>query len=282
MSSMMLSGFDLRFASDIPIPGAISGDGSGHDDVIPVLIGKPRPISGKGQFARVGDDIVYTHSTGCFRCSGTRIAIEPGEPFDQDDLGALLVANALPAILWQRGCFVLHAAGLRLPGGKTVAIAGPRGSGKSRLLADLVQAGAAPIGDDSLSLRTSEAQVTAAGLPGGWYERAPGAAERTFRTAPAASSGGATALDLLVFLDGPAMALAPVPTLSALELLLRHRHRPQVPQLLGRESDGLRQAALIASRLPAVAVSPQALLEKGTGPIREALTDLALNCNRDN
>lgn len=91
----MQFGFGLHLHSDTPVPGAVVPD-------CPIIAPTIRIV-------RTRDDAHI------------------------DDVGAQLIANALPALLWLSGSFMLHAACVRLPSGGVVAIAGHSGSGKSRL-----------------------------------------------------------------------------------------------------------------------------------------------------
>lgn len=245
-------GFGLALASDLAVPGAIErAAGADAPEVrialTPAAAQAPDPL-----FELDGEAIIYRNPAGTFRCAPDRIEIAPADPPDHDDLGALLVANALPAVLWRRGHFMLHAACVRLADGLTIAIAGHSGSGKSRLAASLVAAGAELVGDDSLALTANDGSVFAAGLPGGWFVRTPESAERPFRPVPPGPSAGSARLDLLAVLGPDAPAGDRPAPLEALQLLLQHRHRPQVPLLLGRQGRVLAEATRIVRDLPMI------------------------------
>jgi hypothetical protein len=268
-------GFGLRMTSDLPVPGALAGDNSDTGPAIRIALGASNAPLPELGFSRDGDAIVYHHPCGLFRCSHDRIDIAPGEQSGLQDLGELLVANALPALLWQQGAFMLHAACVRLPDGPTVAIAGHSGAGKSRLAARLVAAGAELIGDDSLALTAADQGIAAKGLAGGWFARSPDGSEREFKPAPTSQARGECVLDLLVVLSGESGDAASLSPIAAIELLLHNRHRPQVPLLLGRQAAVLAQAATIARRLPIVSIGAEQLI--GANPISTfaLLADLA-------
>lgn len=275
LESVVQFGFGLRLASDLPIPGAIPDDsGRAGEPVRITLRGKCKPIA-EPSFERDADAIVYRHPCGQFRCEEDFIGIEPGEQASLQDLGELLVANALPALLWQQGAFVLHAACVRLPGGPTVAIAGPSGAGKSRLAASLVAGGAELIGDDSLALFPTDQGVQAKGLPGGWFARRPEGGLREFRKVTGGPGRGECLLDVLLVLGGQGREVARFSTIEALEQLLQHRHRPQVPLLLGRQAAVLALAAAIARRLPIASLDAQALISCDPIATCAFLADLA-------
>ena len=222
-----------------------------------------------------GDEIVYTHPAGRFRCTKDRISIAPGELASAADLSELLVANALPALLWQRGAFVLHAACVRIPDGPAVAIAGPSGAGKSRLAAALVAGGAQLIGDDSLALYPENNGVLAQGLPGGWFARSRDSADREFVCVEAGPAQGECVLDFLVILTGEERSAPRLVPIEAVEQLLLNRQRPQVPLLLSQQGRVLTEATMIARQLPIACIAPQGLFENDPNAISTFLTDLA-------
>jgi energy-coupling factor transporter ATP-binding protein EcfA2 len=245
-------GFGLALASDLAVPGAIDRAAAIDAPVVRIALAPAVAQEAEPLFELDGEAIVYRNPAGTFRCTLGRIDISPADPPDLADLGTLLVANALPAVLWQRGHFMLHAACVRLTDGLTIAIAGHSGSGKSRLAASMVEAGAELIGDDSLAVVPSDHGVIAAGLPGGWFVRSPGSVERPFRQVPPGPSAGSARLDLLAVLGPGEPATDRCAPIEALELLMQHRHRPQVPLLLGRQGRVLSDAARIARDLPVI------------------------------
>ena len=275
MESGTQFGFGLRMTSDLPVPGALPGDRDDAGPAIRIALGQledPWPEPG---FSRDGEAIFYRHACGLYRCQADRIDVAADGQTELQDLGELLVANALPALLWQHGAFMLHAACVRLPGGAVVAIAGQSGAGKSRLAASLVGAGAELIGDDSLALYAAEQGVLAKGLAGGWFARSPDGAEREFRHATASPARGEGALDLLVVLGGENGEAACLSPIAAIEPLLQNRHRPQVPFLLGQKAKVLAQAAAIARQLPIALIPAQGLIDADPIVTIAVLSDLA-------
>lgn len=245
-------GFGLALASDLAVPGAVERATVNDAPMVRIALAPTTAQAPDPLFELDGETIVYRNPAGTFRCAPDRIEIAPADPPDLADLGTLLVANALPAVLWQRGHFMLHAACVRLADGPTIAIAGHSGSGKSRLAASLVAAGAELVGDDSLAIAASDHGVIAAGLPGGWFVRSPGSVERPFRQVPSGPAAGSARLDLLAVLGPGEPTVARCAPLEALELLMQHRHRPQVPLLLGRQGRVLSAATRIARELPVI------------------------------
>lgn len=268
-------GFGLRLASDLPIPGALPGDNGDAGAAIRIALQAPGKTAAELGFSRQADAIVYRHPCGLFRCEKKRIDVDPGEQADLQGIGELLVANALPALLWQQGAFMLHAACVRLPNGSAVAIAGQSGAGKSRLAASLVATGAELIGDDSLALCAANQGILAKGLAGGWFARSPDGAEREFMRVATGQARGECMLDLLVVLGGESGEAARLSPIEAIEQLLHNRHRPQVPLLLGRQAEVLAQAATIARRLPIARIKAQGLIEGDPISTCDFLADLA-------
>lgn len=268
-------GFGLELVSDLWVPGAVAIAPQTNACSVRIAILDACAADPEVQFVCEGEAIVYRHPTGIFRCFPDRIEITPREPLDLEDLGALLIANALPAVLWQRGAFVLHAACVRLSGGLTIAIAGPSGAGKSRLAAGFVAAGAELIGDDSLALTVNEDGVLASGLPGGWFSRDKDSSSREFVPTPAGQAGAMVRLDLLAVLGEAGSAFHHLAPLAALEILMQNRHRPQVPDLLGLRGQVLSHAVKIARGLPLVSLAACGGTDSDLASLRSVLARLA-------
>lgn len=182
-----------------------------------------------------------------------RIAVQPAEGCDETALSALLIATALPIQFWWRGDLVLQAAGVILPGQVTVtAIAGPGGAGKSTLVAQCLAAGAELVGDDTLRLWRSPRGWVVAGLSGGYFHRAPDGS-RQFTELPQQRPVPARPLGRMLALALPRGDRPQVSTLTgseALTALLDSRHRPELPQLLGRAEAQLPSLAGLSASLP--------------------------------
>lgn len=134
----MQFGFGLHLHSDIPVPGAVVPDCPIIAPTIRIVRDSFAPGTNDPGFSKIGSAILYQHSDASFLCDAQQISVQTRDDAHIDDVGAQLIANALPALLWLAGSFMLHAACVRLPTGGVVAIAGHSGSGKSRL------AGASP------------------------------------------------------------------------------------------------------------------------------------------
>jgi len=275
VETMTQFGFGLRMSSDLPVPGALPGDNEDSGPVVRIALQELDDQLPELGFSCDGAAIVYRHPCGLYRCSQNRIDVAVDGQASLQDLGELLVANALPALLWQQGAFMLHAACVRLPDGPSVAIAGHSGAGKSRLAAHLIAAGAELIGDDSLALSATDQGIAAKGLPGGWFARNADNTERHFKLAAPGLMRGECQLDLLVVLGEDRSEAARFSPIAAIEQLLLNRHRPQVPLLLGRQAEVLAQAATIARRLPTSCLSAQSLIDADPIMTITRLTDLA-------
>jgi hypothetical protein len=282
VETMTQFGFGLRMTSDLPVPGALPGDNGDSGPVVRIALQALDDHLPELGYSRDREAVIYRHPCGLFRCDRDRIDVAADGQGQLSDLGELLVANALPALLWQQGAFMLHAACVQLPGGPAVAIAGHSGAGKSRLAASLVAAGAELIGDDSLALYATDQGIEAKGLPGGWFARNPEGTERHFKHATQGLARGICPLNLLVVLveeSDEAVRLSPI---GVIEQLLLNRHRPQVPLLLGRQAEVLAQAATIARRLPTSCLSALSLIDADPIVTISRLTDLARPDSRVN
>ncbi|MES2016465.1 MAG: hypothetical protein V4484_08205 [Pseudomonadota bacterium] len=179
---------------------------------------------------------------------GLTITVEPAVGADQDAIEGMLIATALPVLLWMRNRVVLHGACVQLarsPAG--FAIAGPSGSGKSTLLQQFYQRGASVVGDDTICLGLAHAAVSASGLPGLIHGPVTGSARR-----PAIAVATDKALDgcrlnaVFVLRRAPAPAdpvLSELTGVAALEAMLGQRHRAGVLHLLGKQAAVLQALA---------------------------------------
>lgn len=193
-----------------------------------------------------------------YRCTPTGIDVTPIAGAPQDMIEALLIATALPAVLWLQGDFMLHAAAV-IPhdwGDGALAIAGPSGSGKSRLAAAFLARGAWLIADDSIAVRrpnrTDAAAPRCAGLAGGYHlPIQSGAAPRVFHPVADRSARRAARLAAVVVLDdGSRASRTRLGAVAAVEALLANRHRASVPRLCGLDPHVLRDAARLARTVP--------------------------------
>jgi hypothetical protein len=251
-----LTAYDLTLASELPVLGALAAGSATRPDAV-IRIGAETierdPGAAPAIYQRDQDTLVFSApEVARYRCRADEIAVEPYADAAPDDVVALLIATALPALLWSRDDFVLHAAAVRLPGSKSaLAIAGESGSGKSTAAAALIGHGASLIADDSVRLRMHAGGVEASGLAGGYFMCGPDG-DRPFHRVPSSQSLARCALGAIVVLapgDGEAR-LERLTSLRAIEQLLRHRHRFRIPSILGRDAEILRFCASTVREVP--------------------------------
>jgi hypothetical protein len=174
MTQTDLYGFGLRIASAVPVPGALPVQRDDPAAMIGIALATSQPDDGPTGFWADAGIIAYRHAGATFRCSHDTISVTAPPGADPAAVGRLLIANALPALLWLREAFMLHAATVVPPGREqAVAVIGASGSGKSRVALAALHGGAELIGDDSLAISIRDGTVTGAGLPGGccWNRR---------------------------------------------------------------------------------------------------------------
>lgn len=159
-----LTGYGLRLASQLAVPGAMPEAGDAAPDVM--IVREPPTSTQAGPvYALMPDGLQFMCAgVATYRIGTDTIAVAPDPDAAPGAVSGMLVATALPALLWLRGRFVLHAAAAQLAGGDAVAIAGGTGSGKSTVLAQLVDAGAALLGDDTIAFDPATARY-ASGWP---------------------------------------------------------------------------------------------------------------------
>lgn len=242
-------GFGLSIASDFAIPGAVELGGDTTSDLT--------IRSGTAQLdAEARSDPPYrllakqlqltvTGTADYLLASPSELIVQPHPGASAEEVSALLIATALPMALWARAGLVLHASGVVLPGtDRAIALAGPSGSGKSVLARALIERGARLVGDDTLWLRQHGDTINASGLPGGTFDQS---AARQFHPTSTAQRAETAPLGAIVYLTGETGKLTG-PT--ALATLLRHRHRPRIPALLGIEAERLALSALLCAKVP--------------------------------
>lgn len=273
--SLDLLGWSLRIRSELAIAGAVPAEGAAAPDVM-VSLGAAETLTGSTRFPYIfGDGTILFEPPGVgrYRIEPDRIIVEPAPGAAEDDVAALLVATALPALLWMRGCFVLHAACVVGAREGAFAFAGASGTGKSLLSASLVREGRSLVGDDTVILTTEGAQVIAAGLPGGQFVadvETLSLAERAYAEVPPEQRRGEAPLKAICLLrpaDGTEPGLTRLESVQSVAALLANRHRPAVPRGLRLEARSLEQAGNIAGLVPIYAldfdparIAPDALI----------------------
>ncbi|HVR91335.1 MAG TPA: hypothetical protein VHG29_09620 [Novosphingobium sp.] len=248
-------GFGQMIDSAIAIPGTIAVP----TDIPPgpplTVAGRAASPPGPGDLYRIEHGIFVYSLAGVasFRCTPGSIALAAPTNADPALIAELLVANALPAVLWQQGSFVLHASAVVLDEDVgAIAIVGPAGSGKSSVAAALLDHGALLVGDDSLRIDCEATGATVSGLSGGLFDAIVPGEQRRFRpVTPDCAVPSARLLGIAVLDERAAsFRLDRVARLRAVELLLAHRHRPGIPALLGMRQSVVAQATAIARSVP--------------------------------
>lgn len=250
-------GFGQVLDSDRAIAGTIPAPDAAAPTGIAIRHHPPAPAAPAPIYTPGADGLVFAAPlVGSYRCRPDAIDVTPHPDADPAVVAALLIATALPAVLWLQGCYVLHAAAVRLPGhDAAIALAGPSGIGKSTIAADVLARGGDLVADDSIALRGS---VHASGLPGGLFEPID-AARRRFVPVPCGRGLAGASLAAIFVLSRPASdadaqgACVRLDPLAAVQALLQHRHRPRVPDCLGRQRETLASCALSSAAIPVYA-----------------------------
>ncbi|MYD86899.1 MAG: hypothetical protein F4130_12680 [Acidobacteria bacterium] len=207
------------------------------------------------------------------RNRGREIVVAPSNGTD-DQVGAFLCGPVLGACLQQRGYLTLHASAVETEAG-AVLFAGPRGIGKSTLLAALLDRGYRMLADD-----VSAIVVRAGGRPEvlgafphvrlwadvldrlRWNGQARALAEvrgarrkwwlpvERFREAPLA----VRAVCVLSAHDRDSIEMRPAPVSTAFASLVRHTYRPRLVRALGLERPRFRMVEAVVRRARVVLV----------------------------
>jgi len=261
--TLFFRAFGLIIASNVNIPGAIPLNdttiGTQMPDVhIEQLCALDAELMTRTHpYSREGEQFLFcARGVALYRFIGdSRIIIEPAAHAVQTTIEALLIATALPALLWIRGHIVLHAAAAILPGReRAVAIMGKSGIGKSTVLDQLVIRGATVVADDSVCVAINGDHVTISGLAAGYFIHEDTQSPRTLVRPPASQSAPQADLAALFILerrhDGRDPSFEKCIGAQKLEGLLNNRHRPGVLQVLGTEHLLLSKIATLATHIP--------------------------------
>ncbi len=252
--------YGLNIASEFEIPGGIRSEQLVHDADIIIrrgiaAIGIADAVN--GPYTRNGSALLFD-ATGVaryFAPSPDQLLVEPYQGSDSREVCELLIATALPMLMWMRGGIVLHAAGIAPVGrNEAIAIAGPTGIGKSTLAAGLMQSGAKLVGDDSLCLTMRDNEPVVSGLSAMLFQSNGPNSLRTATEIPLDLQVDNTRLSALVILritDGEApKAQRRLQSAEAIEAILQNRHRPKIPAILGLEAAVFQQCILHCRTLP--------------------------------
>lgn len=249
-------GWGLVIDSAVPLPGAMAaGDDEAGPD-IRIAFGSVPAWRGRTAFGpyRVADADLFEFAMPGVATFTIRdraeILVDPEPAARKDDIAAMLIATAIPALIWARGDILLHGAAA----GASI-VCGASGSGKSRWLERKLKRGCGAIADDSVRLQICGDQVFASGLPGGFWQRyGPAESDRSHIAIPVARQRRQAPIRSLIVLEpGPRTTLHGPGALAA---LLRHRHRPRIAGLLGTEPDLLPKLARIGANLRIVSRPP--------------------------
>lgn len=191
--------------------------------------------------------------------NGNALSVTPQPGAALNEVIELLIATALPMVLWMRGDTVLHAAGVVPQGAdQAIAIAGPSGAGKSSIAAEFLRRGATLIGDDTLRVSQRGRRLEVSGLPASYFVRDGSAESRRAIAVPEQQIGERAELGAIVVVepteiesDGPPKRLSGAAAVAA---LLRNRHRPRVPALLGHEQRSFEHCLLLARSVPVYSI----------------------------
>ena len=252
--------FGLNIASEYEIPGGIRFEQLVSDADIVIATGDTS-ISNievvNGPYSRSGEALVF-NAPGIARYyapTPAQLFIEPYSGANSRHVGELLIATALPMLMWMRSGIMIHAAGI-VPVGmeQAIAISGPSGAGKSTLAAGLIEAGGRLVGDDSLWLTLQDDAQIVSGLSATLFRSDDPTASRTEIALPSQSRVENAQLAAMIVLriadENTQPAINRLQGVEAIEALLKNRHRPKIPAILGLEAALLPQTMLHCRTLP--------------------------------
>jgi len=150
MTSYLAHG--LQIDSEVPLPELRPGSNRAADVHIrygSVPTALPDPVKSCGFFQAAPDTLLLTvKDVGRYLVThGRDIVVEPLPDCSEDLVRVFLLGSTFGALLHQRHLLVMHASSIETARG-AVLFVGPRGHGKSTLLAALVDRGHAMLADD--------------------------------------------------------------------------------------------------------------------------------------
>ncbi|BAE50258.1 hypothetical protein [Paramagnetospirillum magneticum] len=265
-----------RVDSDLLLPELITwgggGDGSAADLVI-VQGSVPDHLDDAvtpGKFIVVGaDGSVLLHIRNLVRIlvqDGRRITVEILRRDPEESWRLFLLGSTLAILCHQRGAYPLHAASLRI-GGRTLALAGHTGAGKSTLALGLVNRGHQLLSDDLSVLRAGSDGVDllpayprlklwrksleALGVGVEGLPRVRGSLEKYGLSPSGPFDPQPSRLDGIVVLkDGPLVRIERMRAVAAVPDLRSHVQRPGIGQHLRGAAALLAEAGRIAEAVP--------------------------------
>lgn len=203
-----------------------------------------------------------------------RLRVEAGRRIIVDIVGRervpgwrlFLLGAAIDCLCHQRGAFPLHAACLDV-GGRTVALAGATGAGKSTLALALLRRGHAVLADDLTVLRPQGDAIDvlpsfarlklwrdtldAMGMGVSGLHRLRDRLDKFSLSPVGAFDPTPRRLDALFLLRaGARPEMVAVPPVAAVPLVVDQVARPRIGRMLGRQAGLLDGAARIATRVP--------------------------------
>ena len=233
--------FGLNIASEFEIPGGIRVAPPVSDPDIVITAGDTSigaVDAVNGPYTRNGNALLFD-AAGVARYyapSPDQLFVEPYPGANALHVAELLIATALPMLMWMRGGIVLHAAGI-VPAGmeQAIAIAGPSGIGKSTLAEGLLDASGRLVGDDSLWLTMKGDTPIVSGLSAILHKSDGSVAPRTEIAIPSQSQGETAQLAAIIVLrvadENTQPSTNRLQGTNALEALLKNRHRPKIPAI---------------------------------------------------
>ncbi len=256
-------GYGLVIQSELPIAGAVAVSPSTSAADITIRIGDAQltePTDVSGPYSLRGNSLLFAAAgiANFLASYGTTLTIQPVQGADPQQISDLMIATALPMLLWMRGGLVLHAGGVIMPGERSaIALSGPSGVGKSTLLDQLVNQGARLISDDSLWLNCDKLIARISGLPSGYFLRENTGNGRLFIEKACPTEECSAELSAIIMLHRGEKTTAPsrLDGVSALQSLLQNRHRPRVPNILCADGRVFTQCALHSRTIPIYAMT---------------------------
>lgn len=258
-------GFGCLIDSDVPIMGLVDANEAELGPLCPRVTIRQHQQSMIDAEAALwqpwhGGLLFTPPGAGQFAIQADRIDLMLTPDDDADFAAGLLIATALPAMMWMRGGFMLHAATVTFPGIQgAIAFIGDSGVGKSTVVNRLLSEGAILIGDDTLVLRRVGQQVLAWGLAGGQFlsdgDERQFVELDTLQRANLAQLIDGVPLLAIVRLEVGTGPFQPsrIPSLAAISAILDQQHRPTVPVLLGMRRQIMEFAAFVANQTPVYA-----------------------------
>jgi len=205
--------------------------------------------------------------------NGSEIIVDASDTLSQPEIQFIVLSEAMPILLHQRGFIPFHAATVLLDNGSCVAFVGQSGAGKSTLLAKLIDRDYKVISDDiciidnapdgtpyiqasSPRLKLLPDTLTLSGRAADDHGQIAGANSKYLVDMGDQFQDGRFPLHRLYLLEWPqtdeGILFSPIPAMERFQSILANIHYGRLPFAMGRDQQYMTGVSNMSSKVEAV------------------------------